>query len=96
MSIINGVSQARMDIIEKKYDDALFNYMHIIESARNADLQDIAKACFDSIMDFIIPAIEKERVKITITEDNKAKYCDILRTINDNRAIDLIVYLRNL
>lgn len=96
MSIINEVSQARMDIIEKDYDEALFNYLCAIEAAGNADLPDMAKAFLDAIINFIIPTIEKEGIKITISEGDKAKYYDILRTVNDNRAIDLIVYLRAL
>lgn len=95
LTIVNGISQSRMDIIEKEYDSALFCCIHTIDAALNANTPDIAQTCLNMVIDSIIPGFKKQTTKETAKE-NKDNYIQILRKMNDDRVIDLIVYLRSL
>lgn len=95
LTIVNGISQSRMDIMEKKYDSALFCCIYTIDAALKANVPDIAQTCLNMIIDSIIPAFKNQPTKET-AKKNKDNYIQILRKMNDDRVIDLIVYLRSL
>ena len=95
LTIVNGISQSRMDVMEKKYDSALFCCIYTIDAALKADTPHIAQTCLNMIIDSIIPDFKKQTTKET-AKKNKDNYIQILRKMNDDRVIDLIVYLRSL
>ena len=95
LTIVNGISQSRMDVMEKKYDSALFCCIYTIDAALKANTPDIAQTCLNMVIDSIIPGFKRQMTKETAKE-NKANYIQILKKMNDDRVIDLIVYLRSL
>lgn len=95
LTIVNGISQSRMDVMEKKYDSALFCCIYTIDAALEANTPDIAQTCLNMVVDSIIPGLKKQTTK-EIAKENKDNYIQILRKMSDDRVIDLIVYLRSL
>lgn len=96
INMVHEIIQARIDLLENQYDDALFSYIGAIEAAKNAGFPSVEKACLDAIIDVIIPYIKKEEINITLLKEKKGQYINVLKEVNDTRAFDVIVYLRNL
>lgn len=77
LTIVNGISQSRMDVMEKNMIVRCLLYIYNRCSIK-ANTPDIAQTCLNMVIDSIIPGFKRQMTKETAKE-NKANYIQILK-----------------
>ena len=88
---ILGVSQSKISIFEKDYQDAINAGILALENANSLSDDNLIKLCVDLISKAIN---EAQYSSISFDSANKDKYESILLSSREKRATDIIMWLR--
>lgn len=88
---ILGVSQSKISIFEKDYQDAINVGILALENANSLSDDNLIKTCVDLISKAIN---EAQYSSISFDSANKDKYESILLSSREKRATDIIMWLR--